>query len=437
MTFSSNGGPGNGGEGRLAKADLARPLVLVLGADMGAGHRKVGCELARRLARHGVATKSVEIDALLPPGWGRGLTGLYKFMACRAQWLYEATFSLQMRSRPGSTPVLFPLDVLAERRLARLVSRERPALIVSTFHLSSQVAGRMRQAGTLGVPVATFVLDFYVHGMWVHGGVDAHLLLHRSQVVQVEERGGRRPVVCGPVVGAEFGSRSPGWDREAARRSLGLGDEERCVLVVGGSWGVGDLPATYRAIAVDGRFFPVAVAGHNRDLESTLRDTQRAWPGRRQGKVIGWADDMDRLMAAADVVVENAGGLTAMEAMARGVPVVTYAPIAGHGRANARAMAAAGVSVYPSTPAELAVSLYELSAASPRRQRLMVEASSMFSCDAADVIAAWALSGDVGAPITTGRAGGRLAAAQPWPGGTNAGGSPAEAPLTESQWQAT
>ncbi len=49
------------------------------------------------------------------------------------------------------------------------------------------------------------------------------------------------------------------------------------------------------------------------------------------------------LMAAADVLVENAGGLTCMEAFAAGLPVVSYRPIAGHGQGNAKDMEAAGV----------------------------------------------------------------------------------------------
>jgi len=361
---------------------------------MGAGHAQVGRELARRLASRRVRTRLVDLGELLPAGWGQGLTGLYKFMACRAQWLYEATFRLQMRTAPGSSPLLFPLDVLAERRLAALVERERPALLVSTFHLSSQFAGRMRLSGQLEVPVASLVLDFFVHGMWVHPGVDAHLLLHRSQVAQVEARGGRSPVVCGPVVRPAFDAESPSWGRDDARRSLGLGEHDRCVVIAGGSWGVGDLPKTYRVVAGDRRLLPLAVAGHNQRLLRSL-DEARRQTGR--GRVLGWVGDMDRLMAAADALVENAGGLTAMEAMARGVPVVAYAPIAGHGRANALAMAEAGVSAYPRRPGELVATLSELTEDSEGRRRLVAQGRSMFACDPASLIASWALSGRVGA----------------------------------------
>jgi len=52
----------------------------------------------------------------------------------------------------------------------------------------------------------------------------------------------------------------------------------------------------------------------------------------RIGTVIGLDDDMPSLMVAADALVENAGGLTCMEAFATGLPVITYLPIAGHGK---------------------------------------------------------------------------------------------------------
>ncbi|MGH9106317.1 MAG: MGDG synthase family glycosyltransferase, partial [Acidimicrobiales bacterium] len=213
------------------RAMNGRPLVVVLTAGMGAGHDRVGRELASRLDRYGVATKIVDTAELLPRGWGAGLTALYKFMACRAQWLYEITFRLEMCPQSGSRPRVLPLSLPAERRLSALVERERPALVLSTFHLCSQIAGRMREQGALDVPVVSYVLDFFVHGMWAHGGVDAHLLLHRSQVPQLLARGGRRPVVCGPVVRPAFTPEGGTWDRFSARRSLGVGERERCVLI--------------------------------------------------------------------------------------------------------------------------------------------------------------------------------------------------------------
>ena len=51
--------------------------------------------------------------------------------------------------------------------------------------------------------------------------------------------------------------------------------------------------------------------------------------------MFGWVEDMPRLMHAVDTVVQNAGGLTTSEALASGLPVLTYRCLPGHGRANA------------------------------------------------------------------------------------------------------
>ena len=372
-----------------------RPLIIVMTAGMGAGHDQVGRELSSRLSGQGVGTELVDVGRLLPVGFGRGLTGLYKFMAVRAPWLYGLTFQLAMRPGQGQAAApSAPLAVLARRRLRHLVAAEQPALIVSTFRLCSQVAGRMRAEGELQVPVVSFVLDFFVHGMWAHPGVDAHLLVHQSQCPQLMARGGRRPVVCGPVVRPAFAG--GGWDRTAARRPFGLQPGQPAVLVVAGSWGVGKVTAALDALLHAGGSVPLVVAGRNAALRASLL---KRCPAGAEARVFGWVDDMDQFMAAADVVVENAGGLTAMEAMASGAPVVSYRPIAGHGRANAEEMARAGVSVYARNDQELVSYLDTLVQRGPLRQRLVERAQSMFCADAAEILAAWAKAGAVGGPV--------------------------------------
>jgi UDP-N-acetylglucosamine:LPS N-acetylglucosamine transferase len=58
-------------------------------------------------------------------------------------------------------------------------------------------------------------------------------------------------------------------------------------------------------------------------------------------------------MQAADVLVQNAGGLSFTEALVAGVPAVTYRPIPGHGRANARMLDAAGLAPWAHSREEL------------------------------------------------------------------------------------
>src|SRR5256886_17218574 len=66
---------------------------------------------------------------------------------------------------------------------------------------------------------------------------------------------------------------------------------------------------------------------------------------------------MPALVRAADVVVQNAGGLTSLEAMAAGVPVLSYRCLPGHGTTNAAALDAARLPPWIREPAELAGAL--------------------------------------------------------------------------------
>jgi UDP-N-acetylglucosamine:LPS N-acetylglucosamine transferase len=95
-------------------------------------------------------------------------------------------------------------------------------------------------------------------------------------------------------------------------------------------------------------------------------------------------------MAAADVVVENAGGLTSLEAFGAGVPIVTYRPIPGHGRDNVKAMLAAGVTTAPADDAGLLDALDALAAPGPRRDAQVAAARALFCDDPVDHILALA-----------------------------------------------
>src|SRR5207244_3646593 len=124
----------------------------------------------------------------------------------------------------------------------------------------------------------------------------------------------------------------------AARRALGLPEQGRMVVVSGGGWGVGDLQgAVGEFIAVPEVSSIVCLAGHNEQLARRLR---RAFAEIPRVRVYGFTDRMPELLAAADVLVHSTGGVTCLEAMAAGTPVVSYGLPVGHARVNTRAMAA-------------------------------------------------------------------------------------------------
>ncbi len=297
-----------------------------------------------------------------------------------APWSYELTYRLWYKM-PSAWGFIVRLDTLiAGRRIRRAISETDADVVVSTYPLSSLVLGNMRKKRWLKVPVMTYLTDFAIHPLWVHPHVDVHLATSEFAAATARRRGGEDARAPGPLVADRFLPAGASI-RATGRAELGLTDDMRAVLVVAGSWGVGDVTGTYDAICAAGDFHPVVVCARDTALKDVLER-------RGRGSILGWTDDMPRLMAACDVMVENAGGLTANEAFAVGLPVVTFLPIAGHGRDNAEGMSAIGVSRYARTTGELRVALTDLCRPSVAHQEQIARAHALFAGDATDDVVA-------------------------------------------------
>ena len=282
-------------------------------------------------------------------------------------------------------PLARLLSLFTRRDILRWVKEQRADVVVSTYPIASQVLGhlrsraksRWRKRTALRVPVANFMTDFGYHPFWAHRGIDLNMAVHPSTVEAVAKRTGRTSVHCTPLVGPQF---APAPERRSFERAkLGLRHGELAVLISSGSWGVGAVQETFELVASGPGLVPVVACGHNAALSDHLGELVRA-KGYR-AIVLGWTDDMAGLMSACDVLVENAGGLTSLEAMRAGLPVVSFRPIPGHGRKSAAAMTAAGVSYLAKGSTALLEQLELLGRPGPARRAQLAAAAGLFSQD--------------------------------------------------------
>jgi len=346
---------------------------------MGAGHDGAAYELKRRLEAQGIDVRVVDYLKMMPLRLGGFVRWTYLFQLQRLAWTYDLTYQAFNRSIGVLLwgPVVRGMSLVTRRPLKRELRSARPDAVVSTYPLASLVLGRMRKKKWLRVPVATYLTDFAVHPLWVHPGIDLHLAVSPLSAETAAKRGGTTNVASGPLVADRFRDAVP--ERTDARRLLGIEPHERAVLVVAGSWGVGDVPKTVASITSAGEHYhPIVVCGKDEKLRETLLARGEG------GTVLGWTEDMPVLMAAADALVENAGGLSAMEAFAAGLPVISFQPIAGHGKDNARYMAISGVSRYARDDAELADALAGATTPGDPRDEMIAAGKALFAGDPAD-----------------------------------------------------
>lgn len=350
------------------------PSVLIISAAMGAGHDGVAYELERRLHARGAEARVVDYLELLPGRMGPFYRRFYQAQLTYAPGTYEWLYGKM--DRGVLAPVSAWLGQMGRRRVRRLARGHD--VVISTYPLGCQATGALRSRGRLPIPAVGFLTDVDVHGLWLHPGIDLNLTVWHGSAVEAIDRVGSPSRAVGPVLPDRFLEPATADERVEGRALIGLDADATAILVVAGSWGVGDVARTAKALRDAGAGTPVVLCGRNEDLRAEL--------DREDGIVaLGWTTEVRRLLAAADVLVHNAGGLSCLEGFAVGVPVIGHACLPGHGHRNAEAMRDADVAAYAETTDDLVAAVRRL-ARTPEGAAMVARARALFQADPTDLL---------------------------------------------------
>lgn len=329
---------------RLCPSPPAAPRVLIFSASVGGGHNAAAAVLRHDLQQLGCDVHVVDGLALASPRLSRVFQWAYPWQLTHLPVVYDWQIRWSNRQRIARG-IRWLCARLWSTRLLDAIETFQPDIVVSTYPLVTAVLGRLRTSGKIGCPCVATVTDYGVHRLWTSPGIDLHLVVSVDAARQADDVDGRIEVMQ-PLVHPAFRILR---DRAAARAQLGLPQHAFIALVVGGAWGIGAIEETAADVAATG-VYTVIVCGRN---EWLARRLERRFAAESSVRVLGWTDDLARYMAAVDCLVQNAGGLTTLEAVAARLPIVLYRPIAGHGRMNATAMERASAAVWARSPTEL------------------------------------------------------------------------------------
>ncbi|WP_406630371.1 MGDG synthase family glycosyltransferase [Amycolatopsis sp. WGS_07] len=342
--------------------------VLIVSANMGQGHNATGRALEDAVRERWPDATVSWLNALerLGPGFEGLFQRIYVANVESVPWLYEFFYGAIWRMPWFAAASRWFTAAWCGRRLAKPVAEFAPDLVLSTYPMGTAGLAWLRRKGKLAVPLGAWVSDFAPHPFWVYGAADLTMVMHDVAVEPALRSSPSAHVgVSAPPVRAVF---RPG-DQPAARQELDLPPDAFVPLVSCGSLGFGEIETTVRELlAADPAVVPIAICGRNEAAAARLRAL-----GEPRLHVVGWTDRPELYTQAADVVVTNAGGATSLEALACGRPVLMHRPIAAHGKANARLMAAAGLALVSTKDGELAEAVRGL-LAEPDRLKKLAEA---------------------------------------------------------------
>jgi processive 1,2-diacylglycerol beta-glucosyltransferase len=312
--------------------------ILVLSASVGAGHLRAAqaVELALREVVPTATVRNLDVLELTNAAFRRVYGTFYLDLVNKAPHVLGYFYDLlDQPSRSGKNRtdrLRLALEKLNLRKFVHFLKDDPWDLVINTHFLPAEIIASLRRKGELSVPQVTATTDFETHRLWVNQPCEHYFTATAEGARYLQHWGvpAEQTTVTGIPIHPVFAKPK---DRAECLARHGVTGDRPVILQLSGGFGVGPIAKLYRALLEVSRPIElVTIAGRNEAVRKELEAITP--PSRHRAKVLGFTDQIDELMAVADVVVSKPGGLTTSETLARGAVMAIVNPIPGQESRN-------------------------------------------------------------------------------------------------------
>jgi processive 1,2-diacylglycerol beta-glucosyltransferase len=312
--------------------------ILVLSASVGAGHMRAAqaVELALRQTAPDANVHNVDLLTLTNAAFRRIYGKAYLDLVNLAPHVLGYIYDLMDKPRSPDSKrdkLRIAIEKLNLTKFTALMEEEGQwDVVVNTHFLPAELIASRRRKGKLSVPQITVTTDFETHRLWVNQPCDRYTTATEEGAAYLKHWGvpGTDVSVTGIPIHPVF---SETKDRADCLKRQGLIGDRPVILQLAGGFGVGPIARLFGGLLeVEQPLEIVVVAGRNEEVKRELEHVKV--PPRHRAKILGFTDQIDELMCAADVVLSKPGGLTTSEVLARGAAMAIVNPIPGQESRN-------------------------------------------------------------------------------------------------------
>ncbi|MEZ5308769.1 MAG: glycosyltransferase [Pyrinomonadaceae bacterium] len=304
----------------------SNPKILIISSDTGGGHRSAAQALSEGIARfwNGESAavrilKAVEESHHLT----RRMVAIYNWILRHRQDWMKYLYWFINRFQPERSKFFLDKCVVFCRDQ---FEKWFPHIIVSVHPMTQHVFARILRELNLTdtIPLVTVVTD-PCYGFWKGWACDEvslYLVANEDAKQQLVDYGidPEKIKISGMPVNPKFSPVDEN-DARAARRAFGLDEEKFTVFVNAGYVGGGNVPGIFRELT-KGELDVQAIflAGKNEELKREAEEIART--AKFPVRVIGYSDEVEKIMQGANVMISKLGGLTTFEAFSCHLPII-------------------------------------------------------------------------------------------------------------------
>ena len=330
--------------------------VLIMSASTGGGHNRAARAIKEELESRTIDNMSIEceivdslklvnntMDKVISRGYEN--SALYTPKAYGSVYRFsETTIASKNEFKTN------PLTSLMARKFKHLLNESTPDLIIGThpfpmialstlkknnnIHSLSRSESFYKSTKVDIPPMISVLTDYTTHSTWIQNEIDYYIVGHEyvKELLVYEGVDSEKVKAFGIPVEKSFLSHR---DRETVLTELGLSPEKLTVLLMGGSFGAGNIKETLEdLIAIDRDFQILVITGRNEHLKDKLSKMLDSTIHNKNICLLGYTNKMNDILASIDVLISKPGGLTTTEALLNDVPMIVPYFIPGQEEEN-------------------------------------------------------------------------------------------------------
>lgn len=233
-------------------------------------------------------------------------------------------------------------NTLLASKLKKLLKERKPDLIIGTHPFPMIALSTLKKKypyrnafNSFFVPPLISVLtDYTAHSTYIQDEIDYYIAgdEYVKEVLISEGVDGDKIKPYGIPVEKSFLEHR---EKSVVLEELGLAPDKFTVLLMGGSFGAGNIKDTLKELLeIDRDFQIIVITGRNETLKEKLEKSLEKHDIDKNISILGFTQDMNDILSSVDIIVSKPGGLTTTECLLKELPMIIPYYIPGQEEEN-------------------------------------------------------------------------------------------------------
>lgn len=303
--------------------------ILIMTASTGGGHNRAARAIEEELLN--ISNDKLELDVKIVDSFrfintfvDKLISGSYETSAKYSPSTYGRIYHISdTRAMSKKEHKNNPLTKFLAVKYKKLIRSEMPDLIIGT-HSFPMVALSLLKLDNLGhfPKLMTVFTDYTAHSAWIQSEVDYYVVgdAYVKELIIDEGISENSIHTLGIPIEKSFLESRP---RADVLSELGLDPNEFIILLMGGSFGAGNISESLdELISIDRDFQVLVITGRNSTLKNKLEEKIQYVITDKNVRILGFVNNMNDILSSCDILITKPGGLTTTEALIKEIPMV-------------------------------------------------------------------------------------------------------------------